>query len=585
MGFFDDFVDAVEDAGDVVADVAGDVGEVFADTAGDIGSGIGEGFEAAADAAGDVGGYLGDAIGFAGGFVDDASFGLAGGILNLADDVVFDSVDYLSGGVIDVDFDDGTFGANLGIDGLASYGASIGEHGVTAGYSTLVASGDVGLTDQGFNVGASGGIDFGPLPYADGHVNLHEDGTVDVGGHVQGTIPTPIGIVSGEADAGFHRTPDGAWGTNLNLDGQLTLPTGTYVGAGFDFAHEQTADGDNFTSIGGRGSVGQYGVGEVGVEGGYQHIEQDGVTIDRATVGGHASGYGFSAEAEAGYQRAEMGGDVVEDFTAGGSVSGYGMGASGQVGYRDGSVGGRDLSGWSADGDIDVDPAKLAGLGRSLFGEDMPGGMPTDVDGLVGMLGGGGTAELLGNLGGDDLAGFLGALGDGGAADLVGKLAQDGTFGSLLGSADSDSLAGLLGKVANADPGGLGSLLGGLDPETTTGLVSALAGAGRGSGDDMVGDAGGAGAVRTIAAGVDSPLTDELGTIVDPISPDQADLGAPFGDPLADPLAGAVDAGPAVVDDPVGDAFAPEPLDDFSQQIAAADEVESSVDSLFEGLE
>ncbi len=86
---------------------------------------------AAADAAGSAGGYVGDAVGAIGGAVDAATFGGASAALNLVDDTVFDGVDYVTGGVVDIDFDDGKFSASVGIDGVADVGASIGEHGLT----------------------------------------------------------------------------------------------------------------------------------------------------------------------------------------------------------------------------------------------------------------------------------------------------------------------------------------------------------------------------------------------------------------------------------------------------------------------
>ena len=67
----------------------------------------------------------GDAIAWAAESVDTAIVRLASGArMNFADDYVFDSVDYVTGGAINVDFDDGQFSVGAGFDGLAYDGRS-----------------------------------------------------------------------------------------------------------------------------------------------------------------------------------------------------------------------------------------------------------------------------------------------------------------------------------------------------------------------------------------------------------------------------------------------------------------------------
>src|ERR1700693_3522208 len=154
MGWFDDVVDAA-------SDVASDVGSSIATAAEDVGS-------AAVDVAGSAGGYVGDAVGAVGTAVDTATFGGASSLLDTVDNTVFDGINYVTDGVIDINYDDGRFSASAGIPGVADLGASIGTNGVTASADTLLASTDVGLTDQGFTYDSSGGINFGPLPYYDG---------------------------------------------------------------------------------------------------------------------------------------------------------------------------------------------------------------------------------------------------------------------------------------------------------------------------------------------------------------------------------------------------------------------------------
>ena len=179
MGIWDVIVDAVED-----------VGETIVDGAEAVGSGIATVVDEVGPAAGAVGGAVGDTFGALATAIDASTGGALGEVLGATDDYIFDTVDYLSGGVVDIDFDDGTFSANIGVDGYAQAGASIGDNGVTAAYDTLGQQSTFGLGDQGIESSITAGVDYGPLPFVDGHVNLSPDGGVDVAGHLQGTVPT-----------------------------------------------------------------------------------------------------------------------------------------------------------------------------------------------------------------------------------------------------------------------------------------------------------------------------------------------------------------------------------------------------------
>ena len=96
--------------------------------------------------------------------------------------------------------------------------------GVSASYSTPVASFDASINSDGFGISGSEGIDWGPLPYVEGHVIIDEDGTIDVGGRAQATIPTPLGIVNGNVEGGYHQQPDGSWGVYGGAEGTLYTP-------------------------------------------------------------------------------------------------------------------------------------------------------------------------------------------------------------------------------------------------------------------------------------------------------------------------------------------------------------------------
>jgi hypothetical protein len=571
MGLFD----FVEDVGDAVGDAVGDVVDAA-------GSAIGEGVEALAEGAGDAGGFLGDAISWTANAVDTATFGFAGRTLNILDDTVFDTVDYVTRGVVDVDFDGGKFSAAAGIDGVMSASASIGEHGVTYESSVVGGSTAFGLTDEGLEVSGSAGVNFGPLPYVNGHVDLDENGTVNIGGEVQGTIPTPAGLLSGEVAGGFSRTPDGAWAGSVSADGTLTLPSGTYVGGSFDLAHQQTADGDSITMVGAGAFAGQHGVGRVGGEAAYTHAEIDGTTYDRVTGQAQASGYGFEAGVQGGYERIEQGGDVFERGNVSGQVSGYGERIAGEANYTGGRVGGTEFSEWTTDGSSTFGADDLAKLGQVLGAAASEQGAPDSADALVGLLGDGGAGALLGQLGGDDLAAFVDALAPAGAQELVGKLIADGSFDDLLGTGGG-AVQSLLGKVAGA--GGLESVLGQLDPGSTAQLVGVLSRPGPAPVDDVLGvvTATGPGAAGGVA-GAATPDVDGMpgaglpGDVVggdaltgDAFAAAGAGPEAPVGGVL-DPGAAALDAGP-----PDAGGF---------DRIDAAEQVEqTAVDDLFDDLQ
>jgi len=97
---------------------------------------------------GSAGGVAGDLVGGAAGLVNAATGGLAEEALNLIDDTVLDGVDYITGGVINVDFDNGGLTAEVGIDNFLSVGAGISGDGVTATADAPGLGVDVGFTGE-----------------------------------------------------------------------------------------------------------------------------------------------------------------------------------------------------------------------------------------------------------------------------------------------------------------------------------------------------------------------------------------------------------------------------------------------------
>jgi hypothetical protein len=310
-GFFEDIVDAatdvVEDVGSSIGEAVGDIGEAVVETVSDVGEAAwdaGSWFAGGAvDVLGNAGGVLGHAIGAAADAVDTATGGLAGHAMNALDDYVFDTVDYVTGGTIDVDFDDGALSVGLGIDGIASIDASVGERGISYGTSAAGAGGSVALTDEGFAADYTAGVNFGPLPYLDGHIDISPEGDISVQGEIQGTIPTPIGLLSGEVKGGFANTSEG-WGAFVDGDGTLYLPEGTTVSGGLEASYLETADG-TFASVGVEGSVSNPAYGSAGGAVGYTHMDSGGVEIDTVHAEGYAQGFGTQISGEVDYAHAE----------------------------------------------------------------------------------------------------------------------------------------------------------------------------------------------------------------------------------------------------------------------------------------
>jgi hypothetical protein len=299
---------------------------------------------------------LGDAIAWAGETVDTASFGMASRGMNFADDYVFDSVDYVTGGAINVDFDDGQFSVGAGFDGLAYTGLSVGETGVTTSGEVLGGNGyELGLTDAGFTASGSAGIDWGPLPYAEGHVQYDANGDVSIGGRVQGTLPTPYGIFSGEASGGLVANDQG-WGAFIDTDGTWRTPTGITLSGGVAASYEETADGSH-TSVDLDGSVGYLGMGTVGGSVGYDRLEHDG--------------------------------DVIENVHGEVEVDALGVSANASADYAHSNIDGVDRSDWTGDANVDADLSEVAqSVGNiassELGGDDVLGATGVDLD-AVGM--------------------------------------------------------------------------------------------------------------------------------------------------------------------------------------------------------
>ena len=85
-------------------------------------------------------------------------------VLDVVDGIVLDGVDEITGGVINVDYDDGDISASVGVDGVRHVGAAIGDDGISHSASVIDQSFDIRATDDGLQRPVQAGIDWGRCP-------------------------------------------------------------------------------------------------------------------------------------------------------------------------------------------------------------------------------------------------------------------------------------------------------------------------------------------------------------------------------------------------------------------------------------
>lgn len=204
-----------------------DIGNWFDQAVEDVGAAVEEAVDWVEQAVEDVGEWVDQAVEDTGEWLEDAAEvvvdvaeDVAEWTLNTLDDVVFDPVDFITGGVIDIDYDDGQFSAGLDI-GIASVGISVGAAGFSAesSFDIGLASGSISYDEtDGLAMSGSIGVDWGPLPYAEGHMNIGPGGEIWIGGELQGALPLPGGEIGGEISGGFGRRADGTWGAVMDTE-------------------------------------------------------------------------------------------------------------------------------------------------------------------------------------------------------------------------------------------------------------------------------------------------------------------------------------------------------------------------------
>jgi hypothetical protein len=306
-------LDYLEDAADAVADAAGDVYDSAAevvdvaatavvDTAGAVYDGAGDAYYAVAEAVDDASEVVADVISSAPRVIsdgltalDDEAGGVFSGALGVLDDTLLDAVDYVTGGVIDIDYDDGTFSAAAGIEGLVRVSTSFGEDGYSADADTVLANLAASVNDvSGVSMSGSAGIDYGPLPYAEAHATFAPNGDLTINGRLQGTIPIEGIPITVNASGGIVLTDEV---NALSYEAEVGMPVmdgiDLKVGAKGTFVSE--ADGD--TSMSHSATIeGEFkDLVTVKVTAGMSHLEDDGTVVDQTRMEAGAAGFGVEA--------------------------------------------------------------------------------------------------------------------------------------------------------------------------------------------------------------------------------------------------------------------------------------------------
>lgn len=403
MSVWDDIEETADDIGDAVVDVVDAVG-----------GGLGDIAEWTADALATAGEWA------AGAAIDtvewhlDATLDAGDTFLTALDDSgMFDAIDTVTVGLIDIQYDDSGFSFNYGIEDVFGFGVKVGEGGVGADFDTVFSSYEASVGEDGVRVGGSSGIDFGPFPYYGGHASVDEDADLGVGGEGHLYLPTPVGMAGGELAGDYQETDDG-YVVSGSVTGGYYAPTGTYTKGGVHASYEEDADGYR-SNVGLHGEVGQTGGGSIKSSIDYTEGRQGDVSYEGVSVRGEVGAMGMSAGGELGYQHVETR-DGEYDVVSGDIF--------GEAGGQRLTVGGAIIAGpdgVEVEGDLDfeADPlgavnmaAGYAGVGEGSLPDGI-GPIP-DVSGSDDIAGGQGNpgTSVAAGAGGDTLVDSVGDHGD-----------------------------------------------------------------------------------------------------------------------------------------------------------------------------
>jgi hypothetical protein len=389
MGWFEDacaWVDqavedvgaAIDDAADAVVDAASDVVDWVGDAVEDVGEAIVQTVVGAGETLVDFGEAVGATL--SGADLEDTwtDFGL-----NALDNMVFDPVDYLTGGDVNLDYEDGSFTADVDLNlGIGAVGLHVGDAGfdASASFDIGIASGSVSLdSSAGFAASGSLGIADGPWPYAEGHLSIDGNGDVLIGGEIQGSLPIPGGAVSFGLDGEAEFNSDGSFGMQGSFDTEVDGPMG--MGGSFHTDGHLEADPfDGTAGIGGNIDAEATGPGgsHVDAHAGFDAGLDDGQfesTVEAgldAGLAGKEFDAGFQATVGAGVDGASLAVDRWADLDLPDPATGAGAGENdgSSVGANQQALSGDDGGGLGGDGAPPAfeDPfAADAGVDTSAF--------------------------------------------------------------------------------------------------------------------------------------------------------------------------------------------------------------------------
>jgi hypothetical protein len=387
MAFWDDAVDFVEDVGDAVSDgvdwvvdAAGNVVDAVVQTAEDIAQAAAEAAAAAAEAAADAAQATWTAAQDAYEAVGTATSAVINPVLDevvspvgdallggLEDSGFFDVVDYASLGIVDMSYGDSGFTLDFGIDDIYGYTFNAGNGG-------FALSGELGgqhlgasLNDDGIGASAAVGIDWGPLPYTEGHASIEADGDVGAGGEWQGYFPLPGGMVGGHTAAEYQETDDG-FRTSWDVTPGIYEPTGEYVGVGTHGSYSEDEDGYQF-NVGVHAEAGQDGVVDARASLDYDEARRGDVHTQGVSASAHVEDEltHTSVDGRIGYQHTETSEGDFDTLYAQGRVSAPGVEVGGQVAGTLGPDGSVRVEG-SAYGE--AEGYRVGAHGSTTFGPD-----------------------------------------------------------------------------------------------------------------------------------------------------------------------------------------------------------------------
>lgn len=349
-GAVEDVGEAFEDAGEAIGQAASDVVEWVGDAVENVGEAIVQTVVGAGETLVDFGEAVGDTLSGRDPVETWNEFGM-----NALDNMVFDPVDYLTGGDVNLDYDDGTFTADVDLNlGIGAVGLHVGEAGfdASASFDIGIAAGSVSFdSSAGFAAAGTIGIADGPFPYVEGHLSIAPDGGILIGGELQATLPLPGGGVSVGLDGEMELNPDGSFGVQGSFDTSVDGPMGT--GGSFHADGHAEVDLDDFSAgFGGNIDAEGHGPGgaHAGVHTGFEAALDDG-RLEAGVEAGVEAGLA-GAELDAGFETTVgvgAGGpaiavdrwadlDLPDPVGAGGDVAG-GAGAASQGAALDGGDG------------------------------------------------------------------------------------------------------------------------------------------------------------------------------------------------------------------------------------------------------